>query len=209
MARYAMVTDVDTCVGCQACTVACNAEWDVPDGYARTHVHATPSPARSPPDLRLLRGAVQPLRPPAVRGGVPDRRDVPGATTASCKVDHELCIGCGYCVEACPYDARYLNPVTSKVDKCDFCRPRSSAASEPACVATCTAHAKYFGDLEDRQSDVFRLVYARGRAADGEPARWPWGPTSTTPGSPRTLDLVAGSVPAAPAAPARAPAKRG
>jgi tetrathionate reductase subunit B len=77
-------------------------------------------------------------------------------------VDKSLCIGCGFCLDACPYDARYINPVTKKVDKCDFCLARLERGAEPACVTTCTAHAKYFGDLEDRQSDVFKMVYAMG-----------------------------------------------
>ena len=77
------------------------------------------------------------------------------------KVDQSLCIGCGYCVEACPYDARYINPRTNKVDKCDFCSARLERGEQPACVNTCTAHAKYFGDLEDPQSFVFGAVYEK------------------------------------------------
>jgi polyferredoxin len=77
-------------------------------------------------------------------------------------VDKDLCIGCAFCVAACPYDARYINPATKKVDKCDFCLSRVERGEQPVCVATCTAHAKYFGDLEDRTSEVFRLVFAEG-----------------------------------------------
>ncbi|MGC8792826.1 MAG: 4Fe-4S dicluster domain-containing protein, partial [Bryobacteraceae bacterium] len=88
------------------------------------------------------------------------------------QIDRNLCIGCGFCVEACPYDARYLNPVTQKVDKCDFCAARLERGQLPACVTTCPAHAKYFGDLEDPRSEVYRLVYDRGaRRTESEQVR--------------------------------------
>jgi tetrathionate reductase subunit B len=192
--RYAMVTDVDACVGCKACTVACNAEWSVPDGYARTHVHATPVAGVFP----HLTSAFYPAQcnhcdhPPCVEA-CPT-----GATFQTddgiVKVDHELCIGCGYCVEACPYDARYLDPVTSKIDKCDFCADRLERGAEPACVTTCTAHAKHFGDLEDRHSEVFRLVYAEG-ARRMETRTVAVGPNVYYKGKPEQLDLILGSFP--------------
>ncbi len=192
--RYAMVTDVDACVGCKACTVSCNAEWSVPDGYARTHVHATPV-AGTFPQLTSAFYAAQCNHcdhPPCVEA-CPT-----GATFQAddgiVKVDHELCIGCGYCVEACPYDARYLNPVTSKIDKCDFCADRLARGEEPACVTTCTAHAKHFGDLEDRHSEVFDLVYAEG-ARRMETRTVAVGPNVYYKGKPEQLDLILASFP--------------
>ena len=162
MARYAMVTDLRKCVGCQACTVACNAEWEVPAGYARTHVRATPIAGTFPKLLSTFYVAQcnhcdhPPCVEPCPTGATFQ------AENGIVKVDRNLCIGCGYCVEACPYEARYLNPVTNKVDKCDFCSERIARGEQPACVATCTAHAKYFGDLEDRTSSVFRMVFENG-----------------------------------------------
>jgi tetrathionate reductase subunit B len=162
MARYAMVTDLTKCVGCQACTAACNSEWDVPAGHARTRVLSTGAVGVFP-NLRSAFYVAQCNHcddPPCVQP-CPS-----GATFQSAdgivKIDKELCIGCGFCVTACPYDARYLNPATSKVDKCDFCAARLERGLQPACVTTCTAHAKYFGNLEDPSSEVYRLVYARG-----------------------------------------------
>lgn len=162
MARYVMVTDLRKCVGCQACTVACNGEWDVPSGQARTQVHSTPI-AGMFPELSSSFYVAQCNhcdRPPCV-DPCPS-----GAThlTASgiVAIDKEMCIGCGFCVDACPYGARYVNPATRRVDKCDFCAPRIARGQAPACVATCTAHAKYFGDLDDRSSDVFSMVFGSG-----------------------------------------------
>lgn len=170
MARFAMVTDLRKCVGCQACTAACSAEWDVPAGYARTHVRATPISGAFP-DLVSSVYVAQCNHcdhPPCVEA-------CPSGATFQAQngvveVDKTLCIGCGFCVEACPYDARYINPVTKKVDKCDFCLSRVARGVEPACVTTCTAHAKYFGDLEDRSSDVFKMVYHAGAQGLQTPA---------------------------------------
>jgi tetrathionate reductase subunit B len=165
VARFAMVTDLRKCVGCQACTAACSAEWDVPPGSARTLVRPTPV-AGTFPDLLASVYVSQCNhcdRPPCV-DACPSGATVQ-AQNGVVRVDKDLCIGCGFCVDACPYDARYINRLTKKVDKCDFCVSRVERGVEPACVATCTAHAKYFGDLEDRSGDVFRMVYQAGARA--------------------------------------------
>jgi len=162
MARYGMVIDLRKCVGCQACTVACNSEWEVPASFARTHVRSTGVAGAFPKLLSSFDVAqCNHCDHPACVAPCPTGATYQ-ANNGIVKVDRDLCIGCGYCVEACPYEARYINPVSKKVDKCDFCSPRLERGQEPACVATCTAHAKYFGDLEDPKSEVFMLVYEKG-----------------------------------------------
>jgi tetrathionate reductase subunit B len=189
-----MVTDLRKCVGCQACTVACNAEWDIPPGFARTHVRPTPITGTFP---KLASGfhvaqCNQCDRPPCAEA-CPS-----GATSQGVdgivRVDEDLCIGCGFCMPACPYEARYIHPVTRKVDKCDFCVSRIERGEAPVCVATCTAHAKYFGDLEDRSSEVFRLVYGQD-ARRLETAAVAVGPNVYYLGKPDTLRLVAEAFP--------------
>jgi tetrathionate reductase subunit B len=110
------------------------------------------------------------------------------------RVDKDLCIGCGYCVAACPYDARFIDPVAKKVDKCDFCIARLERGQQPACVTTCTARAKTFGDLEDPRSDVHRMVYLEG-ARRLETREIAVGPNVYYLGKPGQLDLVAASFP--------------
>ncbi len=189
MARYAMVTDLRKCVGCQACTVACNSEWEVPTGYARTHVKFTGVAGTFPNLLSSFFVAqCNHCDHPACIDPCPT-----GATYQAengiVMVDRNLCIGCGYCVEACPYDARYINPVIKKVDKCDFCSSRIERGLEPACVATCTAHAKFYGDLEEPKSDVYKMVYEQG-ARRLETAQVAIGPNVYYLGKPEEVDLA-------------------
>jgi Fe-S-cluster-containing dehydrogenase component len=197
MTRYAMVTDLRRCVGCQACTAACNAEWDVPAGYARTRIQHTPAQGTFP---NLAAGILvaqcaqcdeAPCVPACPSGAT--YRDANGVV----RVNREVCIGCGYCVAACPYDARYIHPVFKKADKCDFCAPRVARGQEPACVATCPTQAKVFGDLEDREGPVFKLVYDQGAQRRETPAIQV-GPNVYYQGKPQQVALVMDAFPPRP-----------
>ncbi len=161
MARWAMVIDQERCVGCQSCTVACKSEWEVPEGAARTRVRPTGAQGTYP-DLKATFYVSQcnhcdrPSCVPACPTGA-TYQDAGGIV----HITRDLCIGCGSCVAACPYGARYITPA-GKADKCDFCAARVEKGLEPACVATCPAKAKIFGNLEDPNNVVFGLVYRDG-----------------------------------------------
>ena len=73
-------------------------------------------------------------------------------------MDASRCVGCAYCVQACPYDARFINHETQTADKCTFCIHRTEAGLLPACVETCVGGARIFGDLNDPESTVSRLL---------------------------------------------------
>ncbi len=71
----------------------------------------------------------------------------------------DLCVGCKYCVFACPYRVRFINPVTRVIDKCDFCRHTNLAQGKlPACVLACPTKALTFGDLDNPDSDLSRKI---------------------------------------------------
>lgn len=164
-----MVIDLDKCVGCQACTVACKAEHGVRLGVFRSWVSSVetgeyPSVRRRHLP-RLCNHCVNPSCERVCPTGATWVRD-----DGVVLIDHEKCIGCRHCMEACPYNVRYFNPGHNEredqfpagthgtVDKCDFCRHRVDNGVAPACVNTCPSGARVFGNINDPQSEVSRLL---------------------------------------------------
>ncbi|RME34456.1 MAG: 4Fe-4S dicluster domain-containing protein [Gammaproteobacteria bacterium] len=156
--QYAMVIDTRRCIGCHACSVACKSEFDVPLGVYRSWVEYTdkgdyPSVQRT----FLPRLCNHCSEPPCVYvcpTGATWKREDNGVVV----IDKDICIGCKYCIQACPYDMRFYNPVTGTADKCDFCEHRTSRGLEPSCVNTCQGRARIFGDITDPESEVSRLL---------------------------------------------------
>lgn len=159
--RYVMVIDGRACLNCQACVVACKAENNVPLGHNRNWVTEVEK-GRYPFVSMQMEPAqcMQCENPPCVRvcptgASYIDRDGI-------ILVNASDCIGCRYCIEACPYKARYFHEESGTVDKCTFCRHRIDAGEEPACVVTCPTKARVFGDANDPDSEVSRLL-ARNR----------------------------------------------
>jgi Fe-S-cluster-containing dehydrogenase component len=179
MTRYGMVLDLNTCTGCRACQAACALENKTPfwsDKY-RTHVEDVTHGEFPQVERVLLPHLCMQCENPACAEACPT-----GATYQTADglvlVDPEQCIDCRYCIAACPYNARFPYtaaeiaraqtvfdgaPTREHVDKCTFCEQRLKAGLEPACVATCLAGARIFGDLDDPTSQVAQLV-ASGQA---------------------------------------------
>ncbi|MDH4182604.1 MAG: 4Fe-4S dicluster domain-containing protein [Nitrospinota bacterium] len=73
-------------------------------------------------------------------------------------VDKKRCIGCAYCVQACPYGSRYIHPETHTADKCTWCYHRITKGLLPACVTVCPTGARKFGDLKEATSEIKELL---------------------------------------------------
>ena len=160
MARLGMVIDTRQCVGCMDCVVACKTENDVPDGHCRDWINQRLEGRW--PELRLTITSERCNhcdRPPCVTCCPTGARHVHDFGKVVL-VDHDKCIGCKACLASCPYDARFVHP-DGYADKCTFCIHRVERGELPACVSVCPTHAMHFGDLDDPQSDVSRLLASR------------------------------------------------
>ncbi len=156
--RYGMVIDTRRCIGCHACSVACKTENDVPLGETRSWVEyiekgTFPNVRRSflP---RLCNQCEKPACVAVCPTGATYKRKEDGIVV----IDSNVCIGCKYCLQACPYGMRFINPKTGTADKCDFCLHRVENGLVPACVNTCQGRARIFGDLNDSESEISKIV---------------------------------------------------
>lgn len=151
--QYGFVIDHDVCIGCHACTVACKAENDVPVGGFRTSVKYVES-GRFPEVKRhfLVQRCNHCSDAPCVTicpvNALEKRAD------GIVDIDRDACIGCRACMQACPYDAIYLNEDSGAVEKCHYCAHRVDVGLAPACVNVCPVNAIIPGDLEDRESTI-------------------------------------------------------
>ena len=159
--RLGMVVDLALCIGCNACAVACKQENDVPLTKFNTWVESW-----DVDDGGRIRRANLPKLCNHCANPVCVHVCPTGASyvdaDGSVQIDAGKCIGCKYCMAACPYGVRYLVEETGDVHKCTFCHHRSSNGLLPACVGTCVTKARVFGDLNDPDSDVSKLLAEAG-----------------------------------------------
>ncbi len=157
--RYAMVIDTKKCVGCSDCVVACQNENRVPIGYCRDWVIENAKGTFPNVSIELRSERCNHCKnSPCVRccpTGASHYED--GGLVM---VDRSKCIGCGACVQSCPYNARFSHP-EGYVDKCSFCDHRLKEGKNPSCVSVCPTNCMYFGDLDDSESQVSQLLKNR------------------------------------------------
>lgn len=163
--RYAMVVDLDKCNGCMACTVACATEFDKPLGVFRNWVKVVDQGTYPNMQRRFIPRFCNHCDYPACVRACPVQatyKDEDGFVLQR----YNRCLGCRSCMIACPYNARHLLPEARTKDyepfmvsdKCTFCDHRVRQGVEPACVTACAPRALIFGDLNDPESEVHRLV---------------------------------------------------
>ena len=157
--RLGMVVDLALCIGCNACAVACKQENDVPLTKFNTWVESW-----DVDDGGRIRRANLPklcnhCANPACVHVCPTGASYVDAD-GSVQIDAGKCIGCKYCMAACPFGVRYANEEMGDVHKCTFGHHRTANGLLPACAGTCVTHARVFGDLNDPDSDVSKRLAA-------------------------------------------------
>ncbi len=157
MTNYGFLIDQRKCIGCHACSTACKSENEVPLGVYRTWVKYVetgtfPNTRRHFQVTRCNHCA----NPPCVR--ICPVTAMYQRTDGIVEFDPKVCIGCKACMQACPYDAIYIDPETHNAAKCHFCAHRIDQGLKPACEIVCPEQAIISGDLDDPNSLISQLI---------------------------------------------------
>ncbi|WP_117235158.1 cytochrome c nitrite reductase Fe-S protein [Vibrio maerlii] len=158
--RYGMVHDETACIGCTACTDACREVNKVPEGVSRLEIVRSEPQGEFPNvDYRFTRNSCQHCENPPCVYVCPTGAAYKDEKTGIIDVHKDKCVGCGYCLAACPYQVRFFHPVDKSADKCNFCRDTNLAqGKQPACVESCPTKALIFGDLNDKGSEINQVL---------------------------------------------------
>ncbi|NOZ35842.1 MAG: 4Fe-4S dicluster domain-containing protein [Chlorobi bacterium] len=178
---YGIGIDIEKCIGCARCANACKEENDVPREpfYFRSWVEQytiknngeiiVESPnggidgfSQSVPDEDIFKSFFVPKMCNHCSKSPCVQVCPVGATFESKEgvvlVDSNYCIGCGYCVQACPYGCRYIHPEKKTADKCSLCYHRISKGIAPACMEICPNDARIFGNLRDKEGELVKFL---------------------------------------------------
>lgn len=183
-----MLIDTERCIGCWACAIACKVENSIGEGlwWQRVDTVGGVHPDTSTGTFPFLDKHYEPQQcfhcqdPPCLAVCPTDA--ITQRPDGIVSIDHETCIGCGYCAVACPYDAIEVNitdPVLPRgleaghgasevrprragvAEKCTFCSHRVDQQLDPACVVACPTDAIVFGDAENESGDLASLLRSR------------------------------------------------
>ena len=157
MTRLGFLLDSDSCIGCHACTVACKSEHDVPLGVNRTWVKyietgSFPNVSRHFSVMRCNQCDDAPCMT------ICPTNALYRAPNGVVDFNDDNCIGCKGCMNACPYDALYINPATNTAQKCNFCNHRIEQDLEPSCVVVCPTHAIKVADLDNPLNEATKII---------------------------------------------------
>ncbi len=163
MTQLTMVIDLDQCVGCHSCTVACKQENGVSlRAFWSKVLQIGPNGKYPKLEMYYLPVLCQHCKDPQCAQVCP--------TGASYKrpdgivlIDRDKCVGCQYCIMACPYGVRYFDEKEGVVEKCTLCAHKVGVGQKPQCVTQCLAQARIFGDMDDPNSDVSRALKDAGK----------------------------------------------
>lgn len=176
--KYSMAIDIEKCIGCGKCVEACSKENNVPADHFRTWIERYVVKTDGTVLISSPDGGIN-----GFQNDIPDKdiekaffvpklcnhcEDSPctqvcpvGATFKTddgvVVIDYDWCVGCRYCIQACPYGSRFWNPIRNTADKCTLCYHRISKGLVPACVEVCPVGARVFGDLNDPESPISKF----------------------------------------------------
>ena len=177
--RWVYLIDTRLCIGCGACVRACRAENNVPEGMYRTWVERYEIPVEGESYVDSPDGGANGFQRVTTGLHVEKAFFVPkicnhcqqtpciqvcpvGASYRTrdgvILVDEKHCIGCGYCVQACPYGSRFINPNNHTAEKCTLCYHRITKGLTTACVGICPVGARRLGDRENHDDPVLEIL---------------------------------------------------
>ncbi|QQX81180.1 4Fe-4S dicluster domain-containing protein [Shewanella sp. KX20019] len=161
--KYAMVHDENLCIGCNACEDACRQVNHVPDGVTRVNIERSGPFGEYPnQSYRFSRHSCQHCEAAPCVKVCPTGAAYIDEETGIVAVNEDRCVGCQYCIAACPYQIRFINPETRVADKCDFCQQTQlSEGLLPACVLACPTNALVFGNLKDPASALVKTLKSK------------------------------------------------
>lgn len=156
--KLAMLIDLDRCIGCQSCVIACKSQNITTRGFFNTRIEIIETGVFPHARASFIPRLCNQCEDPPCVEACPEKATFK-LNNGIVVTDWARCTGVGACVEACPYDARFLDPESgNKADKCDFCIARLEKGLEPACVDACPSQARIFGDLANPQGEFAQYL---------------------------------------------------
>jgi Fe-S-cluster-containing dehydrogenase component len=155
-----MAIDTRLCVGCMDCVVACKTENQVPEGFNRDWIAYDTRGAFPTLQMEIRSERCNHCDNPPCVSCCPTGASHVERLGRVVLVTAAKCIGCKACLASCPYDARFVHP-EGYADKCTFCVHRVQEGLDPACVSVCPTRCMTFGDLDDPNSEISRLLASR------------------------------------------------
>lgn len=164
MRQDVLVIDLDRCIGCRGgCQVACKAQNGIALGPSRSKLY-TMGPTGTYPELEMYLMPVmcQQCENPSCVNVCPTGACYKSEGDGVVYIDRDTCIGCQSCMRACPYEANIFNNEMRVADKCNICPGLRQEGKPPACAGNCSGAAIRFGDINDPDSEVSRLLAEAG-----------------------------------------------